>query len=193
MNTTRSSLLDKVRDFDHASAWVEFDRLYRPLLVRYARHWGLSDGEGEEIAQQCLDVVLGQIREFRRKSSFRGWLRGIAHNKVRQHFRDKHKRAGGGDDALAEVADPAEAPPEVWDRQWEAAHVAYCIDHLGDDFAAHTLQAFELYVVHEMPVEEISRLLGMTPNQIYVAKSRVMKKLRERSAELMRLLYGEDA
>lgn len=192
MNTTRSSLLENIRDFDHASAWVEFDRLYRPLLMQYARRWGLRDAEAEEITQQCLDVILAHIREFRRKSSFRGWLRGIVHNKVRQHFRDKHKRAGGGEEELAGAADPAESPGESWDRQWEAAHLAYCIDDLRGDFAEHTIAAFELYVIHELPVAEISRTLDMTANQIYVAKSRVIKRLKERSAELMRLLYGEE-
>jgi RNA polymerase sigma-70 factor (ECF subfamily) len=190
LNTTRSSLLSDIRDFTHESAWVEFDRLYRPLLIQYARHHGLGPGEAEEIAQQCVEVVLAQIADFQKRLSFRGWLRTIVLNKVRQFFRDQRRRAAGGDAMLEGV--PDEAPPgDPWDREWEAAHLAYCLAEVRSTVAEHTYYAFELYVIRDMPVEEVSRILAMTPNQIYVAKNRVIKKLRERSDRLMQHLYGD--
>ncbi len=191
MNTTRSSLLSDIRDFNDAEAWVEFDRLYRPLLVEYARHQGLAPGEAEEIAQQCLEVVLGQIADFKKRVSFRGWLRTIVLNKVRQFYRDRHRRAAGGGEELDRLPDAGAEGPDSWDREWEAAHLAYCLADVRGSVAEHTYQAFELYVIRDMPVEEVCRILAMTPNQVYVAKNRIIRKLRERSARLMQLLYGD--
>ena len=191
MNTTRSSLLDRVRDLDNASSWVEFDKLYRPLLMHYARGRGLGATDAEEIAQQCLEVIVRQISGFRKRSSFRSWLRAIVANKVKKHFRERKKWSTAGADALADAVGTEEAPDAAWDRQWELAHLAYCMEDLRSYFAEHTVRAFQLYVIHEVPVAVIASLLGMTPNQIYVAKSRVTRRIKERFSELLRGLYGE--
>ena len=58
MPATRSSLLSRVRDLDDSDGWVEFDKLYRPLLIEYAQQRGLSFEEAEEIAQQCLIAIV---------------------------------------------------------------------------------------------------------------------------------------
>ena len=191
MNTTRSSLLDRVRDFDNTSSWVEFDRLYRPLLMHYARGRGLGATDAEEVAQQCLEVIVRRISGFRKRSSFRSWLRRIVANKVKKHFRERKKWSTTGADALADAVGTEEAPDAAWDRQWELAHLAYCMDDLRSEFAEHTVRAFQLYAIQEMPVAEIASLLSVTPNQIYVAKSRVTRRIKERFSELMRLLYGD--
>jgi RNA polymerase sigma factor (sigma-70 family) len=190
MNTTRSSLINRVRDFGNASSWVEFDRLYRPLLAEYARRCGIDRVDAEEIAQQCLQVVVRQIPEFQKRKSFRGWLWAIADNKIKRYFRDRKARRCLAPGALADKAAAVETPDQEWERQWELAHLAYCIDNVRGDFAEHTFRAFELYVIHEKPVAEIVRTLGMTANQVYVAKSRVCCRIRERFHELMEALYG---
>jgi RNA polymerase sigma factor (sigma-70 family) len=190
MNTTRSSLISRVRDFGDASSWVEFDRLYRPLLAQYVRRCGVDPVDAEEIAQQCLEVVVHQIPEFQKRKSFRGWLRAIADNKVKRYFRDRRARRCMAPGALADKAVAVDTPEQEWERQWELAHLAYCIENVRGEFAEHTFRAFELYVIYEKPVAEIVRMLGMTANQVYVAKSRVCCSIRERFHELMQALYG---
>ena len=66
----------------------------------------------------------------------------------------------------------------------------YCLANLRDTFAAHTLRAFELYVLHQQPVDRICRQLDMSANQVYIAKSRVLKRIRSRHAHLLESLYG---
>lgn len=192
MERTRSSLLGRVRDLDDSSGWVEFDGLYRPLLVRYARNRGLGATDAEEIAQQCIEVIVEKIQRFKKRARFRSWLRRIVDNKVKQFIRDRRKRVAAGDEVLAELPCVRGGLDEIWEHQWELAHLAYCMRRLRADFADHTLQAFELYVIQSLPVADIAELLGMTPNQIYMAKSRVIKRIRERHTELTTALYGEN-
>ncbi len=187
---TRSSLLERVRDFDDASGWEEFDRLYRPLLMKYARKRGLKQDDAEEIVQQCLEVIVTRIRDFQRRKSFRGWLRRIAENKIKHHLDRKHALQRPSVQAALGTANRELTPAELWERQWNRTHLLYCIASLRNDFAAHTLQAFELYVLQDMPVDKVSEALGMSRNQVYVAKSRVMRRIRDRFADMLEALYG---
>jgi RNA polymerase sigma factor (sigma-70 family) len=192
-----------VRDFEDDTGWVEFDRLYRPLLVRFARARGLGRTDAEEISQQCLEIIVKQIGTFRRRKSFRGWLRRMVNNKVKQFYAQKRRHAGADPTALiasshaggssrVEAGTPhaEENPAEMWEAQWDRTHMMYCLANLRETFAPHTLRAFELYVLHEWPVDRICRLLGMSANQVYVAKRRVLKGIQARYARLLESLYG---
>lgn len=191
MPATRSSLLFRVRDRNDAESWSEFDRLYRPLLTSYARARGLRAGEAEEIAQRCLSAVAGVMHKFKRDHSFRGWLRGMVNRKVADFIAEKARFRQADTALLLNAVDPAPTPDELWQRIWNRAHLRHCLDSLRADFATHTLQAFTLYVLQGEPVVDICSRLGMTPNQVYVAKSRVMRRLRERATDVLASLYGE--
>jgi len=191
MTTTRDSLLQRVRDFDDAGGWAEFDKLYRPLLLRYARRRGLGAEEAEEIAQQCLEVIVSRIQTFERRASFRGWLHRIVDNKVKQHLSRRGRELQPPSAVLKNQADSAPTPEELWEQQWNRTHLLYCLVSLRADFAAHTLQAFELYVLQGVRARDAAEMLGMTPNQVYIAKCRVMRRLKERSKTLLDKLYGE--
>lgn len=190
MSATRSSLLRRVRNLEDRAGWCEFDQLYRPMLVGYARRRGLSGDAAEEIAQQCLTAIVGRIQRFRRQKSFRGWLRRMTDHKVADYLRQekRHRAAPGCDVEDAE----ATTSSGLWMEQWDRSHIEFLMAALREELAEHTVRAFEMYVVQERPVEEISQLLSMTANQIYVAKSRVLARLREpRFAELVSGLYGD--
>lgn len=191
MTTTRDSLLRRVRDFDDAGGWSEFDKLYRPLLLRYAQRRGLGADEAEEIAQQCLEVIVSRIQTFERRASFRGWLQRIVDNKVKQHLSRRGRQTQPRTGVLENQADDAPTPEALWEQQWNRTHLLYCLVSLRADFAAHTLQAFELYVLQGVSARDAAEMLGMTPNQIYIAKCRVMRRLKERSKALLDKLYGE--
>ena len=81
---------------------------------------------------------------------------------------------------------------KLWEQTWNERLVEVLREHLRSHFAEHTLRAFELYVLRDMPVDQIASMLGMSPNQIYVAKSRVVRHLKENCDEVMENLYGVD-
>lgn len=190
MESTRASLLSRVRDFEDASGWSEFDRIYRPLLTRYARQRGLGLDEAEEIAQQCLEIIVGRIKDFQRRQRFRSWLRRLVENKVKQHFALRKNGVPMDPDLLQGFAGTEPSPADSWEADWNRTHLEYFIGSLSSEFAPHNLLAFECYVLDELPVPRIAELLGMTPNQIYVAKSRVIRRIRERFGDMLSGLYG---
>jgi len=190
LDQTRSSLLRRVRDLGDAAGWDEFDKLYRPMLVGYALQRGLRAEEAEEIAQQCMTALVPRMPGFNRVSSFRGWLRGMVAHKVSDYIKQRGRHRRADTVLLSTTPDDGDGPDELWQRQWNQTHLEFCIDSLRTEFAPHTLQAFAMYVLQEQPVKEIAAHLGMTPNQIYVAKNRVMTRIRERFDDVIEALYG---
>ncbi len=190
MDATRSSLLSRVRDLDDKTGWCEFDRLYRPMLTRYAARHGLSTSESEEIAQDCMTAVVGRIKKFKRQRRFRAWLRGMVDHKVSDYLAQRCRQQPLDTKLLGQTPTDGLSSEQVWQEVWNRSHLLECIDSLKTEFAEHTLKAFSMYVLRGEPVRTISRDLGMTPNQIYVAKSRVMTRIRQRFGPTLETLYG---
>lgn len=192
---TRSSLLHRLRDFGDTSGWREFVRLYQPLLVAYARRRGLRRADAEEIAQQCLGVVVRRIGSFQRRRRFRSWLRRIVDLLVYQWLREAQRRR-----RVREVLlNQAERPPAdeqarfaTWREEWNRFHLQHCLEDLRTRFTTETLRAFELYVLRDFPVPTITRLLHISENQVYVAKSRVLQYLRTCHADALAELYLDE-
>jgi len=190
MEETRSSLIQRVRDLGDADGWTEFDRFYRPMLMRYARARGLAPDDAEEIAQQCLAAIVNQIDKFERHRSFRGWLRGMVNHKVADLFASRHRNPRADTAMLEGAAETTTSPAALWEEEWNESHLHAMLLDLRNSFAEHTLKAFELYVVCNYPVTEIGRLLDMTPNQVYVAKNRVINHIKKNFGDTLDSLYG---
>jgi RNA polymerase sigma-70 factor (ECF subfamily) len=184
MSQTRSSLLSRVKDLSDGSSWEEFDQVYRPLLVRYALARRLTREEAEEIAQQCMASIAEGIQQFQRRVSFRGYLRRMVDNKVNDRLRKRRHEHSAKTADLQREQTTEPNPALLWERQWNRTHLLYCLNQIRNEVAPLTYQAFDLYVIRELPVPEIAERLGMNPSQIYVAKHRVLARIKERWGDL---------
>jgi RNA polymerase sigma-70 factor (ECF subfamily) len=184
MSTTRTSLLSRIKDAQDGPSWEEFDRVYRPMLLRYAVSRGLNHGDAEDIAQVCMAAISSGIKDFQRKVSFRGWLRGMVEHKVADRLRKGKHETGARTGQLEGEQDREADPALLWERQWNRTHLLHALSLIRNDIAPVTYEAFELYVIRGLPVEEIAERLHTTPNQIYVAKHRVIARLKKRWADM---------
>ena len=194
MDTTRGSLLQKIRDRGNSVAWREFDAIYRPMILRLGRARGLDAATAEDVVQHCMLAIHRHIDGFDydpRKGHFKGWLRTLVDNRVRNLLRDRH-------DQLADTKDfkrPQESeasPEEVFERLWHQEHLDYCLGQIRAEVQESTFKAFELHVLEEWPVEKVSAALGMTNDQVYRIKWRVLQKLRAKMRELLEEAEGEE-
>jgi RNA polymerase sigma factor (sigma-70 family) len=184
MSQTRSSLLSRIKNLEDGPSWQEFDRLYRPMLLRYAFDRGLNREDSDEIAQQCMAAIAAGIRDFHRRVGFRAWLRGMVDHKVSDQLRKRKREHPARTVDFEREQQREDNPALLWERQWNRTHLLYCLSQIRNEVAPVTYDAFELYVIRELPVAEIAQRLGMTPNQVYVAKHRVMERLKKRWADL---------
>ncbi len=182
---TPPSLLVRIRDPRDAASWQAFVDLYAPLVYRYCRRRGLQDADAADVGQEVLLQVAQSIRTFEyrpERGRFRDWLGAVARSKVERWRRQRDRQAQGAGGADSEDALSAVAAPEA-DTEWTAAFNAHvlqaALERCRPHFEPTTWRAFEREWVDQRPAPEVARELGVSVAAVYVAKSRVLKRLRE--------------
>jgi RNA polymerase sigma-70 factor (ECF subfamily) len=181
---TRPSLLVRIRDARDGQAWSQFVALYAPLVYGYARKRGLQDADAADLTQDVLRAVAGAAERLAydpKRGSFRGWLFTIVRNKLRD-FMDACKRQGqgSGDTGAHKLLEQHAAPDEdVWEREYQQRIFAWAAEQIRGEFQDTTWQAFWQTAVEGKSGKEVARALGMTVAAVYLAKSRVLARLKE--------------
>lgn len=189
MNTTSESLLLRLQganpDGPNESAWKQFVEIYTPLIFYWARKNGRSQTDAADLVQEVLTLVFQKLPEFRydRTRSFRGWLRTVTLNKFRELTRQKTIiNASASEVAQIEIMDRAES---TWDIDYARMLVAQTMEAMESDFAPSTWQALQQVMSGDVSVEQAAAEVGVSPWTVYSAKSRLMKRLRNRLEGLL--------
>jgi RNA polymerase sigma-70 factor (ECF subfamily) len=172
--------------------WRRLDDLYRPLLLAWVARAGVAGSDAEDLVQDVLFVVWREIAgfEWRGHGAFRAWLRTILANRVRSKFRgDKSRPTATGDSdflrRLDELESPDSALSKLWDREHDEHVAASLMRRVQGDFAPTTWQAFRRHVLDGEPAARVAEELGLKLNSVLLAKSRVLKRLRQELAGLV--------
>lgn len=180
MDTTPVSLLERVKQRGDTDAWRRLIDLITPLLFAWAHRAGLRDHDAADLVQDVLAVLVEKLPEFEydRARSFRGWLRVVTTNKFLETRRKRLPEAVTPDDVrLAQLADPTVLDP-FWQEEYRQALVARALELMQAHFQPTTWKACWEHVVSGRSAQEVASELGMTPAAVYVAKGRVLRKLR---------------
>jgi RNA polymerase sigma-70 factor (ECF subfamily) len=177
--STEPSLLERLRQANDGAAWSEFVHLYTPLLYGWARRAGLSEDETADLLQDVFATLLRELPrfEYQPDKSFRGWMRTILLNRWRTLQRRRSPRPVPSEqlDELPGVGDP-DLPGEAEERR-ELVRRALAL--IEGEFTPATWQAFRQVVVLERSPGEVAAELGLSVNAVYLARSRVLRRLRE--------------
>jgi RNA polymerase sigma-70 factor (ECF subfamily) len=182
MHTTSVSLLQRLRQRPDADAWARLVRLYTPLLLHWARRLGLQDADAADLVQDVLVVLVQKLPEFEYHpgKSFRGWMRTVLMNK----WRDRpHRGAPAPLDSAVQPQAPAEETLE--EREYRLFVLGQAMRIMATDFEPETWQACWETVVLGRPAAEVAAELGLSVNAVYLAKSRVLTRLRQDLAGLL--------
>lgn len=192
-NSLQTTLLYRLRTGDH-EAWRRLDHLYGPVVLGWCRAAGLPHDDAADVQQEVYRAVLTHLAKFRRErpeDSFRGWLYTITLNKIRDHRRRQNRQvvATGGTVHQQELLEVAQQPSGMTSTQAapeEAAQVhRRALELLQSDFQPRTWQAFWQVAVEGKTAAETAAELGMSVGAVFVAKSRVLKRLREEFGDLL--------
>ena len=189
---TRASLLLRLRDPQDQSAWSVFLQIYQPLIFRLARRRGVQDADAREVTQDVLMAVAGAISRWEAdpaRGSFRGWLSKITRSLVVNYLirQSRHPRGTGDRDLkrwLEERPDPASDESALFDLEEERQLFVWAADQIRSEFRETTWQAFWRTAVDGRDAETVASELGVKIGVVYVSRSRVMKRLRERVQEV---------
>ena len=181
----------KLKDGQPA-AWESLTSLYAPLVYHWCRAMRLAEQDMPDVFQQVFQSVASHIQEFHKDrpgDTFRHWLRAITRNKVRDHFRKLGREPGGagGTEAqllFAQLPDDCPVGDDPDDGMIDRGLFNRALDQIRGEFEERTWHAFWLTAVENHPAGEVALELGMTAGAVRVAKSRVLRRLREELSEV---------
>jgi len=184
---TRASLLVRLRDGDDADAWHEFVRLYAPVIYGFARKRGLQDADAADLMQDVLRSVSTTVHRLEYdpvRGTFRGWLFTVTRNKVFNFMESRSRREQGSGDSrnqqrLEQHAESDGKLSAAWEADFQRALAARAMENVKGEFQAATWQAFLLTAVEGRTPAQAASQVGLSVGAIYVAKSRVIARLRQ--------------
>jgi RNA polymerase sigma-70 factor (ECF subfamily) len=186
MESTSLSLLEQLRGVDQAAAWPRFVHLYTPVLVRWAERLGVRPADQPDLIQDVFLVLLRSLSTFdqARGKSFRAWLHAVFVNKWKDMCRKRVPAPLATDDSnIAPAAD--DHTLAVDEAEYRAVIVARAAKLIRADFNEATWQAFWATAVEDRAVPIVAKELGITTNAVYLARSRVLARLRVELAGLL--------
>ena len=192
MNETRQSLVRRAQTGEE-NAWKDLTDLYRPLIIGWLNRQGVPARDLEDLSQDILVSVVKHLPTFEhsgRRGAFRSWLRTIVCSRTTDYWRaiDAATQASGGSGATAALQQIAD-PDSDLNRQWDEEHDRYVLDCLLDlveeEFEPATLKAFRRLALDGVSGAEAAQELGLSVAAVYVAKSRVLQRIRQEAEGLI--------
>jgi RNA polymerase sigma-70 factor (ECF subfamily) len=198
-------LLIRVRDAGDREAWQQFVDLYAPLIYGLARKRGLQDADAADVTQEVFRAVANRITRSQgsgvksqesgvweydpKRGSFRSWLYTVTRHQISDFLAGRKQPRGTGDTAmqmfLEEQPDTDEDESD-WQRKYQQRLFAWAAERIQSEFQETTWKAFWQVAVEGKSGEETARSLGMSVGAVYVAKSRVLARLKKEIEELNR-------
>ncbi len=190
---TSKSLLAKARDCSDQDAWRRLTDLYAPLIEKWIRPHVAQRADAEDLVQEVMATLVRELPRFdhnKRPGAFRAWLRTITVHRLRAHWdkRDGRSAAAGGltaAEALAQLADPTSVLCQLWDEEHDRHVTKTLLASIRLEFQPATWRAFERQVQDGRPASDVAEELGLSVNAVLIAKSRVLKRLREKAVGLV--------
>ena len=188
---TRYTLIEKIKDPQAADAWSEFTTIYQPLIFKICRSRGMQHADATDVTQEVLTRVANAIEKFqydRNGATFRGWLYRITRNMVVDFFRQQKKNMSVNvEHAISFQMDTEPTREESMEFQTEFRRQVFAIvaKTVQQQVKSETWAAFWMTEFERRSVEAVADELQMSPGAIYVARSRVLARLKNEAQKRM--------
>lgn len=191
MSSTSASLLERIRHDPAASQWQTLVEIYDPLIRSWLKRQSVLASDADDLVQEVLTVVARRLKDFEhngRTGAFRNWLRTVTVNCVRDFWRSKkreHAASGQVQDLLDQLTDPHSGLSQNWDQEHDRYVTKLLLSRLRGEFEPTTWQAFERVALDGTPAAQVATELNLTVNAVFIAKSRILARLRQESRGLI--------
>jgi RNA polymerase sigma-70 factor (ECF subfamily) len=193
MSDTSATLLDRLCRQGDGESWQRLVDLYTPLIRGWLRRHARLEQDVDDIVQEVLTVVVRKLPQFRREprtGAFRRWLKNITVNCLRDFWRAGRSRpVATGDSDFGQMLDQLEDPNSDLSRLWDQEHDHHVTHRLLElirpKFEATTWQAFQRVALDGIDADRVAAELGLSVNAVFIAKSRVLSRLRQEGEGLI--------
>ena len=171
---TRKTLLEKIRTGDEVS-WKEFFDRYSPVIAFVGKLYNFSDADCDDLVQNVMVKFFDSRQQFvyrEKEVKFRTWFSRVIRSQAVDMLR-KNRRVP------IEFAADHDPFADEFDTQWRKVMLDEAMDELRMRLESQTYQAFELYGLQGRKLADVMSALNLSKDQVYAAKSRGKKLLRE--------------
>lgn len=188
---TNLSLIARVKNLADGAAWAEFLEIYRPVVYRLARRRAMQDADAQDVVQRVFLAISQAIEGWEPNPNlppFRAWLMTLSRNVITKALARKRPDEGAGS---SDVRDLLEMLPAD-DSQITAELVSegrreifrWASEQVRPEFSQTTWSLFWETAVQGRSVADVSLSAGRSAGAIYMARFRVLQRLKEKVHEV---------
>jgi RNA polymerase sigma-70 factor (ECF subfamily) len=189
----------------HDEAWRTFLERYLPMIHNWCRRAGLNANDADEVSAAVLNKLVRAMRTFVYDPAkrFRGWLKTVVDNQVRDFRRQLLRHPGdygSGHPDVHRALERIEAPATLeelvdsldqrLERDWQLAQQVTAV--VQGRVRPETWTAFWRTAIEKEPAGAVAKSLGLSIGAVYMAKQRVAKMVREEGLRLKNQSAGEN-
>lgn len=182
------ALLHSARDYSNHESWRRLVSLCEPLLYGWLRRQALQDADADDLVQETLATLVLKVPTFQfneNSEAFRCWLRKTLVNRLLNFRRAKRIRSicRPSSELLDRIADAVVDSRNELMCQWNNDHdrqvARQAMERIKPEFQAKTWHAFHRVTLEEADPQRVAIELDVSLSSVYVAKFRVLKRLRQ--------------
>lgn len=193
MDETSLSLIDRLQSSENSTSWLQLNEIYGPLLNKWLRRYHLQSADAEDVVQEVLMAVAKELPSFEhngRPGAFRSWLRSVMVHRLLGYWRIRNRLPKSGADSrlqleIEQLQDPNSELSQVWNREHDEAIVRKLLQACEEHFSQQTWQAFKRVALEGVEPKQVASELGMSLNAVFIAKSRVLTRMRSEAKGLV--------
>lgn len=191
---TRHSLILRLGNTNDPRAWEEFVDVYQRTIFRYARGRGLQQADAEDVTQQVFEAVMAKAVAWdpAQGGSFGAWIFHVTRNLAAKRWNQQcalpvQQVSGSGTDWISQIHEATTEERQSFRFEYRTALFHWAAERVRPKINKEHWSAFWRNAVESKTAEVVASELGISKSTVYVAKCRVMKKIR---AEVER--FGQD-
>lgn len=187
---TDPSLIDRVKEMSDGASWLEFMGIYQPVVYRLVRRRGMQDADAQDVSQQVFASISRSLAGWtaaQGQPPFRAWLSTIVRNAVTTALTRRRPDQGTGSSSVADALDKlpnAEQTATELITEARREIVRWAADQIRPEFTELTWDIFWKTALQDLSVADVSKITGRSIGAIYVARHRVLARLKEKIAEV---------
>ncbi len=188
--TTHATLLNRLSEQENPAAWGEFYERYGDLIRSFARKQGLQAADRDDVLQDVMTSLTRSMPRFRydpSRGKFRSYLKTVTIRAiVRRRNQDRRRTALEDIESQIHEASRDDALDAIWEQSWRLHHVKRAMRRIEQEFNREDRAAFAEYAVAGKDARVTASALDMSVEQVWQAKSRVLKRLTQIIEEQVR-------
>ncbi|MGE3182763.1 MAG: RNA polymerase sigma factor [Phycisphaerae bacterium] len=182
--STHITLLQRLQAGDDSRAWDDFSQRYSLLIRAVASRHGLQPADADDILQDVLLALTKSLVTFvydPQRARFRTYLQVIVQRSIFRKFRQNQTTRSITE--LAQGESDKDYCDGIWESEWRQYHMHLAMKSIEVEFNERDRNAFSMYFGAQMPAAMTADTLGMSLDQVYQAKSRIIRRIGELIAQ----------